>query len=106
MLAQNAKTPAWHYWARGANQLKQAKEGIEPFAEWLKLGDMASLPTSPFMGRFPKASSGQKGKPKTAATADSRRSPIEIIVVGDETSPYWIGGDFSYISSVSVDEWR
>ena len=105
-LAQNATTPAWHYWARGANQLKQAKEGVEPFAEWLKLGDMASLPTSPFMRRFPKTASGQKSKPKAAVPADSRRSPVEIVVVGGETNPYWIGGDFSYVSSASVDRWR
>jgi hypothetical protein len=105
-LAQNATTPAWHYWARGANQLKEAREGVEPFAEWLKLGDMASLPTSPFMRRFSKTASRQKAKPKTAARADSRRSPIEIIVVGGETNPYWIGGDFSYVSSASVDMWR
>ena len=129
-LAQNATTPAWHYWARGENQLKQAKEGTEPFASWLKSGANASLPVSPFIRRFPQGAPGQggapaqgapkaapgqggapaqaaaKAPPQGAAPAGPPRTPIEIIVMGGGTNPYWIAGDFSYVSSASIDKWR
>jgi len=127
-LAQSATTPAWHYWARGANQLKQAKAGVEPFASWLKLGDMASLPVSPMVRPSQKTDAGQKPAPEmrqeagappaptpskvalgsgaAAQKPPAARSPISIIVVGGGTNPYWVGGDFSYVSSSSVDKWR
>jgi hypothetical protein len=115
-LVQNATTPAWHFWERTESQLKQAQAGAEPFASWLKLGNMVSLPTSPFMRRFQAGGPGEgnaPGKiaskepaPKAGAPARPARTPIEIIVLGGETNPYWIGGDFSYISSASVDKWR
>ncbi len=114
-LAQNATTPAWHYWARGENQLKQANEGIEPFASWLKLGANASLPVSPFLrGGAAKAAVEQggasakapKAPPQGSAAKGPTRMPIEIIVMGGGTNPYWIAGDFSYVSSASIDKWR
>ncbi len=119
-LTQNAVTPAWHFWARNPNLLKQAKEGIEPFASWLKLGNMAFLPTSPFRrpasakeapktGVPAKADSGKSvlsAPAQAPAKAPTRSQPIEIIVVGGGTNPYWVGGDFSYISSTSIDKWR
>jgi hypothetical protein len=101
-LAQNATTPAWHYWARGEDQLKQAKSGVEPFASYLKLGEIASLPVSPFMGRPFAAKAPTQGK----VPAGPPRSPIEIIVVGGGTNAFWVAGDFSYVSSASVDKWR
>jgi len=119
-LVQNATTPAWHFWARGENQLKQANSGVEPFASYLKAGNMASLPVSPFIRRPPsgapaegsaKTAPGQTATTQVAATAKAAperqaRIPIEIVVVGGGTNPYWIGGDFSYVSSGSVDKWR
>ncbi len=128
-LAKNAVTPAWHYWARGPNQLKQAKEGIEPFASYLKLGDMSFVPVSPFIRPSPKAGSGGKiaakgnpGQGGSAAKVSPKASakvgasdrefppdssvPLDIIVVGGGTNPYWVGGDFRYVSSASVDKWR
>jgi hypothetical protein len=124
-LIQKAVTPAWHYWARSGAPLKQAKQGIEPFASWLKLGDMAFLPVSPFTrGPAKKApspntaadSGGPGSSPGRSSAAASKgapqdspgtgASPIEIIVVGGGTNPYWVGGDFRYVASVSIDKWR
>jgi hypothetical protein len=118
-LAKNAITPAWHYWARGPNQLKQAKEGIEPFASWLKLGDMAFVPVSPFLRPVRKTASGPKSPPGQGAVpakappkvapksgAPAGQPPIDIIVVGGGTNPYWVGGDFRYVASASIDNWR
>jgi len=101
-LAQNATTPAWHYWARGEDPLKQAQSGVEPFASYLKLGEFASLPVSPFMRRPMAAKPSAQGRPP----AGPPRSPIEIIVVGGGTNAFWVAGDFSYLSSASVDKWR
>jgi hypothetical protein len=33
-------------------------------------------------------------------------SGIEVIVLGGETNTYWFGGDFSYVTSASIDTWR
>ena len=33
-------------------------------------------------------------------------SGVEIVVMGGETNTYWLGGDFSYVTSASVDKWR
>jgi hypothetical protein len=101
-LAQNATTPAWHYWARGEDQLKQAQLGVEPFTSYLKLGETASLPVSPFM----RSPFGAKAPAQGQAPAGPPRSPVEIIVVGGGTNAFWVAGDFSYVSSASVDKWR
>jgi hypothetical protein len=98
-LAQNATTPAWHYWARGEDQLKQARSGVEPFVSYLKLGESASLPVSPFIRRPKAPAQGQ-------LPAGPLRSPIEIVVVGGGTNAFWVAGDFNYVSSASVDKWR
>jgi hypothetical protein len=34
------------------------------------------------------------------------KSSIEVIVLGGETNTYFAGGDFSYVTSASVDKWR
>jgi hypothetical protein len=31
---------------------------------------------------------------------------IEIVVTGGGTNTFWSGGDFGYVGSVSVDQWR
>jgi hypothetical protein len=87
-LATNATWPAWHYWASRPEDLKKAQAGIEPFATWLKLPQSAALPVSPF---------GQK---------QGVDAPINIVVVGGGTNPYWTAVDFSYVASASVDRWR
>ena len=35
-----------------------------------------------------------------------RASSINILAVGGGTNLFWQAGDFSYISSASVDKWR
>jgi hypothetical protein len=34
------------------------------------------------------------------------RSGIEIVITGGSTNAYWFGGDFSHVTSTSVDKWR
>jgi hypothetical protein len=87
-LGTNATWPAWHYWASRPENLKQAKEGLEPYASWLKYPSSAALPVSPFVQK-------QKGV-----------WPINIVVVGGGTNPYWTAVDFGYVASASVDKWR
>jgi hypothetical protein len=83
-LMKNGTSPAQQYWTRHADELKKGKEGIEPFASWLKYPEDAFLPVSNF-------------RPET---------PIEIIVVGGETNAFLMAGDFRYVSGASVDNWR
>ena len=95
-LAANAKTPAWLYWAKHANELKQAKAGIEPFASYLKLGEESNIPVSSYLRK------SSQGTPSGPGAATS----IGLIVVGGGTNAYWAGSDFSYATSSSVDRWR
>jgi hypothetical protein len=93
-LMKNTKTPAWLYWDMHRKELADAKAGGEPYASYLKLGDDADIPLSRFVRRpRPRAASGSM-------------SGIEVIVLGGETNTYWFGGDFSYVTSASVDKWR
>jgi hypothetical protein len=87
-LAKNTGTPSWLYWQTRQNELEKAKEGVEPFAGYLRLGDAGVVPV-PRFGR------GRGG-----------RSPIEVVVTGGSTNAYWFGGDFSHLTSVAVDPWR
>jgi hypothetical protein len=95
-LSINAKTPAWLYWANRANELKQAKAGIEPFASYLKLGEESNIPVSSYLRK------SSQGTPLGPGAATS----IGLIVVGGGTNAYWAGSDFSYATSSSVDRWR
>jgi hypothetical protein len=93
-LMTNSKTPAWLYWQTRQKELEQAKQGVEPYASYLKLGDDADIPVTRFARRArPGAASGPM-------------SGIELIVMGGSTNTYWLGGDFSYVTSASVDQWR
>ncbi len=83
-LMKNAMTPASLYWSRRRDELQKAREGIEPFASWLKYPEASFLPVSSF-------------RPET---------PIEIVVVGGETNAFLMAGDFRYVSGASVDKWR
>jgi hypothetical protein len=55
---------------------------VEPYASWLKLPKDAEIP------QF------------------SRPERITVISVGGETNLFWQAGDFGYLSSASVDDWR
>jgi hypothetical protein len=95
-LAKNSKTPAWLYWSTHEKELKQAQEGVEPFAGYLKLGEGAEIPVSRFL-RKPASSANNVLAPN---------SSVEVLVTGGGTNTFWAGGDFSYIASASVDKWK
>jgi len=59
-----------------------ARQGVEPFATWLKLPRDAKIPLI------------------------ARPSNIHILSLGGGTNLFWQAGDFGYISSASVDKWR
>ena len=96
-LAQNSTTPGWLYWSTHEKELEQAKAGVEPYASYYKRGMDVDVPVSRYvpMGPAPGAVAG-------SAPPD----PIEIVVTGGETNTFWSGGDFSYVTSASVDKWR
>jgi len=59
-----------------------ARQGVEPFASWMKLPRDAKIP--------------QIARPEN----------IHIISLGGGTNLFWQAGDFGYVSSASVDKWR
>jgi hypothetical protein len=62
--------------------LPTARQGVEPFATWMKLPRDAKIPQI------------------------ARPSSINILAVGGGTNLFWQAGDFGYISSASIDKWR
>jgi hypothetical protein len=100
-LAESTGTPAWLYWQTRNDELEKAKEGIEPYASYLKLGEKGVIPISRFTENI------VIGTPVNPSVNFPRSStPIEIIVTGGETNTYWSGSDFHYAVSVSIDKWR
>jgi hypothetical protein len=79
-LAQNTATPAGDYRARCENHLKQTQSGIEPFASYLKAGNMASQPVSHFICRPP---SGASASARDEAAGMEWRSRIRACVIGN-----------------------
>jgi hypothetical protein len=102
-LADNTGTPGWLFWSQNENLLKQAKEGVEPYAGWLKQGMGAVVPRSRYKtgGRVTRnnafMASKDSGEPSNS---------IEVVVTGGGTNTFWSGGDFGYAGSASVDQWR
>jgi hypothetical protein len=94
-LSNNTKTPSWLYWQTHPKEMKQGQEGVEPYASYLKMG-AAELPEQRFWRR---SRPGAPAPPKPT-------SSVEVVVLGGETNTYWMGGDFSYTASASVDKWR
>ncbi len=101
-LVKNTGTPGWLYWQTRQKELEQAKQGVEPFASYLKYGENGVIPVSRFAERL------TLGVPVNAFSGvfPASRTPVEIIVTGGGTNTYWSGGDFTYSSSVSIDKWR
>ncbi len=62
--------------------LPMGRMGQEPIAGWMKLPDEADIPQFSSPGK------------------------ITILSVGGGTNMFWQAGDFGYLSSASVDEWR
>ncbi len=100
-LAKSTGTPGWLYWQTRQEELKQAKEGVEPYASYLKQGEGAVIPISRFMR-------GAAMGSRINASEDTPTNPtsIEIVVTGGETNTYWTGTDFGYVASASIDAWR
>ena len=83
-LKENAHMTLWNYWAAKPDDMASARAGIEPFASLLKLPLEANSP-EPLI---------------------PHNAPLEIVVVGGGTEASWQVGDFSYMTSASVDIWR
>jgi hypothetical protein len=100
-LIRNTGTPGWLFWQTRQQEMQQAREGVEPFASYLKLGEGDVVPVSRFKGE------AVMGVPVNPSVNFPRSpTPIEIIVMGGKTNTYWSGGDFSYATSASIDKWR
>ena len=59
-----------------------ARNGVEPFASYLK---------TPAGGTIPRFAEAEK---------------IAVLVVGGEKNAYWFATDFGYLKSESIDRWR
>lgn len=102
-LAEKTGTPGWLYWSQHERELKQAKEGVEPYAGWYKQGEGAVIPVSRYTrgGGVTRNTAFMASKDNNEPTTS-----IEIVVTGGGTNTFWSGGDFGYAGSASVDQWR
>jgi len=103
-LAENTGTPGWLYWSENPQSMKRAESGEEPFASWLKRGMDVVVPNSRYIRRAIPAAAKGGGSGFTSLEGNS--TSIEVIVTGGSTNTFWGGGDFGYIGSASVDQWR
>jgi hypothetical protein len=102
-LADNTGTPGWLYWSQNQKALEEAKKGVEPYAGWLKQGEGAVVPISRYKrGGMPSRNTAFMASKDTNEPTIS----IEIVVTGGGTNTFWSGGDFGYVGSASVDQWR
>jgi hypothetical protein len=102
-LAENTGTPGWLYWSQNKEALGQAKKGVDPYAGWLKQGEGAVVPVSRYIRKgFPSRNTAFMASKDTNEPTVS----IEIVVTGGGTNTFWSGGDFGYVGSASVDQWR
>jgi hypothetical protein len=91
------------YWSQNQQALEQAKKGVEPYAGWLKQGQGAVVPVS----RYARGGRASRNTAFMASKDNNEpRIPIEIVVTGGGTNTFWSGGDFGYVGSASVDQWR
>jgi hypothetical protein len=72
----------WKYHLVEGITLPAAQKGVQPYADWLK------KPVSDHIHRY------------------LNPEEISILVVGGRTNDFWQAGDWRYIGSFSVDEWR
>jgi hypothetical protein len=71
-----------NFWSIQNFILPTGRQGIEPYASWMKLPRDSTIP------QF------------------TRPTSINILCLGGGTNLFWQAGDFGYISSASVDKWR
>jgi hypothetical protein len=83
-LTENVRFTMWNYWNALPDNLKKAKAGVEPFASLTKRLPESDSPLELF----------------------APNAGVEIAVVGGETNPFWLAGDFRYLTSASVDNWK
>jgi len=89
------------YWQTRQEELEKAKEGMQPYASYLKLGQKDVIPLSRFTQNL------VIGTPVNPSVNFPRSStPIEIIVTGGGTNTYWTGTDFGYATSAPINTWR
>jgi hypothetical protein len=83
-IYENAHLPLEEFWQShfSDSYTRMAKRGVEPYASWSKQQKETLIP------RF-----------------DSLDA-ISIVVVGGGTNDFWRAGDWSYLASYSIDEWR
>jgi hypothetical protein len=72
----------WRYHLVEGFSLPAAQKGVEPYASWLK------QPEDTVINRY------------------LNPDEISILVVGGSTNDFWQAGDWRYIGSFSIDEWR
>ena len=72
----------WQYHLVEGFTVPAAEKGVEPFRSWLE------LPRDAVIQRYRDA------------------NEISVLVVGGRTNDFWQAGDFRYMGSFSVDEWR
>ena len=83
-LTENVRFTMWNYWNAMPADLKKAQSGVEPFASLLKRSPESDSPLELF----------------------GPDAGVEITVVGGRTNPFWLAGDFRYLTSASVDNWK
>jgi hypothetical protein len=94
-LEDNTYQTAYEYFRTYPSDIKKAKDGVEPYASWLKLPEGALVPV-------PKFKAVKKAEIPEKRTPD----PISLVMIGGETNPWYWVGDFYYATSASVDKWR
>jgi hypothetical protein len=94
-LKDNTLMSAWEYFRIYPSDLKKAKEGVEPYATWVKFPEGAPVPVPKY-----------KYLKKPEVPARMLKEPITLIVLGGETNSWFFAGDFYYVESASVDKWR
>lgn len=84
-ISKNSKVPLeefWQFHVIEASTPQAANQGMEPYASWLK------QPKDTLVPRF--------GRPEE----------ISVLIVGGRTNDFWQAGDWRWMGSFAVDEWR
>lgn len=92
-LYENTHLTQAEYFSLYPSDLAKGMAGEEPYASWLKLPGNAKVPVLKY--RLPKS-------PERPHAQQS----IDTVIVGGQTNLWYYFGDFKYMLSTSVDEWR
>lgn len=94
-LKANVFLENWEFFRIFPSKLTKALEGTEPYASWLKMPEGATVPIRKFDLPEP---------PEVPYRV--HKDPISLIVLGGKTNHWYFVGDFYYVTSALVDEWR